>query len=249
MKSADRPPADPIVAALSAVRWRIEAACARSDRDPRTVKLVAVSKTKPAADVVRAADAGQRMFGENRVQEALAKQPEVDRDVEWHLVGALQRNKARHAVGAFALLHGIGESKLLAEIDRRAAARGIRQPLLLQVRLGGESSKSGVDPAGLSTLIDEAARLDHVELRGLMTIPPPAKQPDQARHWFTRLRELRDAEQARSGIDLPDLSMGMSGDFEPAVEEGATLIRVGTAIFGARENLPSEAKGSAPAGF
>lgn len=235
MKSADRPPADPIAAALAAVRSRIEAACARAGRDLRTVTLVAVSKTKPAADVVCAADAGHSVFGENRVQEALAKQAEVDRDVEWHLVGALQRNKARHAVGAFKLLHGVDDGKLLVEIDRRAAAKGIRQPLLLQVRLGNESSKSGIDPAGLSALVDEAARLDHIELRGLMTIPPPVEQPEQARRGFVRLRELRDAEAARSGIDLPELSMGMSGDFEVAVEEGATLVRVGTAIFGARD--------------
>ncbi len=235
MKSADRPPADPIVAALAAVRSRIEAACARSGRDPCTVTLVAVSKTKPATDVVRAADAGHSVFGENRVQEALAKQAEVDRDVEWHLVGALQRNKARHAVGAFTLLHGVDDSKLLVEIDRRAAAKGIRQPLLLQVRVGDESSKSGVDPAGLLALVEEAAGLDHIELRGLMTIPPPVEQAEQARRWFALLRELRDAEAARSGIDLPELSMGMTVDFEVAVEEGATLVRVGTAIFGARD--------------
>ncbi|TDI48590.1 MAG: YggS family pyridoxal phosphate-dependent enzyme [Acidobacteria bacterium] len=234
MKSVDRPPADPIAAALAAVRSRIEGACARCGRDLRTVTLVAVSKTKPAADVVRANDAGHSVFGENRVQEALAKQAEVDRDVEWHLVGALQRNKARHAVGAFKLLHGVDDSKLLVEIDRRAAAKGLRQPLLLQVRLGNESSKSGIDPADLSALVDEAVRLDHIELRGLMTIPPPVEQPEHARHGFARLRELRDAEAARSGVELPELSMGMSGDFEVAVEEGATLVRIGTAIFGAR---------------
>ena len=162
MKSAERPPADPIAAALAAVRSRIKAACARSGRDLRTVTLVAVSKTKSAADVVRATDAGHSVFGENRVQEALAKQAEVDRDVEWHLVGALQRNKARHAVGAFTLLHGVDDSKLLVEIDRRAAAKGIRQPLLLQVCIGDESSKSGVDPAGLSALVDHAARRDPI---------------------------------------------------------------------------------------
>ncbi len=235
MKSADRPPVDPIAAALAAVRSRIESACSRSGRDPGTVTLVAVSKTQSAAAVAQAADAGHRVFGENRVQEALAKRADVDRDVEWHLVGALQRNKARHVVGAFALLHGIDDSRLLSEIDRRAAAGGIRQSLLLQVRLGDESSKSGVDPAGLSALIDEAVGLDHVELRGLMTIPPPVEQPEHAREWFARLRELRDVEAARTGIELPELSMGMTGDFEVAVEEGATLVRVGTAIFGRRD--------------
>jgi len=234
MKSADRPPADPLVAALAAIRSRIEDACVRCGRDPQAVTLVAVSKTKPAADVVRAADAGQRVFGENRVQEALAKQADVDRGVEWHLVGALQRNKARHAVGAFALLHGVDDPRLLVEIDRRAAAHGIRQSLLLQVRVGGEATKSGVDAGALPALVDAAIDLKNVELRGLMTIPPPVERAEQSREWFARLRELRDTEAARTGVELPDLSMGMSGDFEVAVEEGATLVRVGTAIFGAR---------------
>jgi len=234
MKSADRPAADPIVAALARVRVRIDAACARSGRDPNGVRLVAVSKTKPASDIVRAADAGQTIFGENRVQEALIKKAEVDRVVDWHLIGALQRNKSRHAVGAFALLHGIGDEKLLAEIDRRAEAAGIRQAVLLQVRLGDEASKSGVDPAGLPALVDTAAGMPNIDLRGLMTIPPPVERADQARPWFRRLRRLRDVETGRTGIALSELSMGMTGDFEVAVEEGATLVRVGTAIFGAR---------------
>ncbi len=225
--------AEPIAAALGVVRSRIEQACARVGRDPGGVRLVAVSKTQPAERVNRAVAAGQRIFGENRVQEALAKQPDVAGDVEWHLVGALQRNKARHAVGAFALLHGVDNAKLLAEIDRRAAAAGIRQAVLLQVRLGDEPTKSGVDPAGLDELVDEAAGSAHVELRGLMAIPPPA-DAERTRSWFTRLRKLRDAQVARVRLALPELSMGMSDDFEIAVEEGATLVRVGTAIFGAR---------------
>ncbi len=183
---------------------------------------------------MRAAAAGQTVFGENRVQEALAKQSEVGPGVEWHLIGPLQRNKARHAVGAFALLHGVDNEKLLHEIDRRAAAAGCTQPILLQVRLGDESSKSGVDPQGLPALVDAALELDHVELRGLMSIPPPVDDPETARPWFARLRRLRDAEAARCGRDLPQLSMGMTGDFEVAVEEGATLVRIGTAIFGPR---------------
>jgi len=222
------------MAALAAVRQRIEAACVRVGRDPSAVRLVAVSKTRPASVVVRAADAGQTLFGENRVQEALAKKGEVDRPVEWHLVGALQRNKARHAVGAFSLLHGIDGEKLLTEIDRRAAAAGVRQAVLLQVRLGGEQAKSGVDPDELSQLVDVALGLDAVDLQGLMTIPPPAGTPEDSRRWFRGLRETRDAERDRTGAALPELSMGMTGDFEVAVEEGATLVRVGTAIFGAR---------------
>jgi pyridoxal phosphate enzyme (YggS family) len=234
MTSADPPPADPLAVALAAVRARIEAACARVGRDPGGVTLVAVSKTQPAAVVVRAADAGQTLFGENRVQEALAKQAAVDREVEWHLVGALQRNKARQAVGAFSLLHGVDNEKLLSEIDRRASAAGIRQAVLLQVRIGGEQAKSGIDPAGLPGLVDTALNCRSVDLGGLMTIPPPATRPEDGRPWFSALRELRDAERGRTGARLAHLSMGMTGDFEVAVEEGATLVRVGTAIFGPR---------------
>ncbi len=196
--------------------------------------LVAVSKTKPAELINQAVAAGHHVFGENRVQEAIAKQPDVVGPVEWHLVGALQRNKARHAVGAFALLHGVDSVRLLAEIDRRAASAGIRQALLVQVRLGDEPTKSGVDPAELDALVDAAVASEHVELRGLMTIPPPASEPESSRVWFTRLRELRDAQADRIDSPLPELSMGMTDDFEVAVEEGATLVRVGTAIFGAR---------------
>ena len=234
MRSADPPPADTIVAALAAVLARIDDACARARRNPGDVRLVAVSKTQPANVVRRAAAAGQTLFGENRVQEALAKQTEVDRPLEWHLVGPLQRNKARHAIGSFALLHAVDGVRLLREIDRRASASGLRQAVLLQVRLGDEDSKSGVDPSELPSLVDAALECVAVDLRGLMTIPPPVDDPQDARHWFARLRELRDTERARSGAELPDLSMGMSGDFEVAVEEGATLVRVGTAIFGAR---------------
>lgn len=236
MKSADRPPADPVVTGLLDVRTRLAEACFRARRDPRDVRLVAVSKTQPASAVIRAADAGQLLFGENRVQEALVKQGQVDRVVEWHLIGALQRNKARHAVGAFALIHAVDSVNVLAEIDRRAAASGIRQAILLQVRLGGEPSKSGVDPADLPALVEAALGCSAVELRGLMTIPPPADEPDQARRWFSRLRELRDAAGSRTGARLDELSMGMTADFEIAIEEGATLVRVGAAIFGARDN-------------
>ncbi len=225
---------DPIAAALRAVRSRIEKACARVGRDPAGVTLVAVSKTKPAELINQAVAAGHHVFGENRVQEAIAKQPDVVGPVEWHLVGALQRNKARHAVGAFDLLHGVDSVRLLAEIDRRAASAGIRQALLVQVRLGDEPTKSGVDPAELDALVDAAVASEHVELRGLMTIPPPAPDPESSRVWFARLRELRDAQADRIDSPLPELSMGMTDDFEVAVEEGATLVRVGTAIFGAR---------------
>jgi pyridoxal phosphate enzyme (YggS family) len=220
--------------ALEEVRGRIESACARSGRSVREVRLVAVSKTVDVERIRRLLDCGHDLFGENRVQEALEKIPLLGPAASWHLVGHLQRNKARHAVGAFELLHGVDSEKLAAEIDRRAFRAGIRQAVLLQVNLAGEATKSGVDEAGLPALLDAVAALPHVELRGLMTIPPPAVEPEESRRWFVRLRELRERSATGSGLALPELSMGMTDDFEVAVEEGATLVRVGRAIFGER---------------
>lgn len=218
---------------LSAVRSRIDEACRRSGRDASCVQLIAVSKSFPAEDVNRAFSAGQRCFGENRVQEALAKMGRVDPAARWHLIGALQTNKARQAIGAFELIHGVDRSSLAIGLERRAAAAGLRQPVLIQVRLGGEASKSGIDEGDLPALARVIRGLPHLELRGLMCIPPPVRQPAEARRWFARLRELRDALLSEVGA-LPELSMGMSHDFEVAIEEGATLVRVGRAIFGER---------------
>jgi len=219
---------------LREVRGRIAAACARAGRDPSTVRLVAVSKTVPAAVVREAVDAGQRLFGENRVQEALAKIGDVGGAVRWHLVGHLQRNKARHAVGTFELIHSVDDAELAREIDRRAAAAGVVQAVLVQANLAGEETKSGAGEADLLPLLDLAASLPALDLRGLMTLPPPSEDPEASRGWFRRLRALRDLGEARIGRALPELSMGMTEDFEVAVEEGATLVRVGRAIFGKR---------------
>jgi len=223
-----------IATALQAVRDRIEAACARAGREVREVRLVAVSKTVGVERIRRLVECGHDLLGENRVQEALQKIPALGPAVRWHLVGHLQRNKARHAVGAFELLHGVDSERLAVEIDRRAEQSGIRQAVLLQVNLAGEETKSGVGEAGLPALLDTVAALPGVELRGLMTIPPPAEDPEESRRWYSRLRELRDRSAARVGLPLPELSMGMTDDFEVAVEEGATLVRVGRAIFGER---------------
>jgi pyridoxal phosphate enzyme (YggS family) len=223
------------VSGLAAVRRRIEEACARAGREAGAVRLVAVSKSFPAERVRKLLDAGHTLFGENRVQEALAKIEAVGPGASWHLVGPLQRNKARHAVGAFELIHAVDGEKLAAEIDRRAAAMGVRQQVLLQLNLAEERTKAGVRRADLAALADAVARLEHVDLRGLMTIPPAPEQSGQSRRWFAELRELRDALAARLGRELPELSMGMTDDFEVAVEEGATLVRVGRAIFGERE--------------
>jgi pyridoxal phosphate enzyme (YggS family) len=222
-------------AALDSVRERIERACERSRRRPDTVRLVAVSKTFPAADVRRAMDHGHTLFGENRVQEALAKIEQVGPGARWHLVGHLQRNKVRHAVGVFELIHSIDGIELVRELDRRAAAAGVVQPVLLQVNLAAETTKHGTPADELPALVDATAALDHVALTGLMTIPPPVERAEDSRPWFARLRELGLAMSRRAGRDLSELSMGMTDDFEVAIEEGATLVRVGRAIFGERD--------------
>lgn len=222
-------------AGLEAVRERIARACGRSGRDPEDVRLVAVSKKFPADRVRELLDAGHTLFGENRVQEALAKIPEVGPGAVWHLVGSLQRNKARHVVGVFELIHSLDGEKLAVELDRRAGAAGRRQAVLVQLNLAGESTKSGVSEAGLRPLVESVAALDHLDLRGLMTIPPPVARAEESRRWFARLRELRDEVAQRLGRPLPELSMGMTDDFEVAVEEGATLVRIGRAIFGERD--------------
>jgi pyridoxal phosphate enzyme (YggS family) len=181
------------------------------------------------------AEAGQSVFGENRVQVALAKMGEVG-PARWHLVGHLQRNKARHAVGAFDLIHAVDDLELAREIDRRAAARSFVQPVLVEVNVAGEDTKEGVAVDALPRLLEDMVPLPSLDLQGLMAIPPPAGDPEASRPWFRELARLRDASARRLGRPLPHLSMGMSDDFEVAIEEGATLVRVGRALFG--ERLP-----------
>jgi pyridoxal phosphate enzyme (YggS family) len=222
--------------ALAEVQARISAACSRAGRDPSQVTLVAVSKTMPALRVSEMLQAGQRVFGENRVQEALAKMSEVGPPARWHLVGHLQRNKARHAVGAFELIHSVDDLDLAREIDRRAAAAGIVQAVLVEVNVAGEGTKHGVAPEALAALLEGMAGLPALDLQGLMAIPPPVEDPARARPWFASLAKLREEAARRLGAALPHLSMGMSDDFEVAVEEGATLVRVGRALFGERES-------------
>jgi pyridoxal phosphate enzyme (YggS family) len=219
---------------LAAVRERIARACDKAQRDPAGVTLVAISKTVPAEVIREAIDAGQTLFGENRVQEALPKIEALAAAARWHLVGHLQKNKARHAAGAFELIHGVDDLALAVELDRRAAAAGLAQPVLVQANLAGEITKHGEGEAGLLPLVAGVAALPHLVLRGLMIIPPIVADPEASRPWFARLRALRDAAGARLGRTLPDLSMGMTDDFPVAVEEGATLVRVGRAIFGDR---------------
>jgi len=219
---------------LASVLDRIDRACHRAGRDRSTVRLVAVSKTVPVERVEELVDLGHDLLGENRVQEALAKIPRLGSRAAWHLIGHLQRNKVRQVISLFELIHSVDNLKLGREIDRRAAAAGVKQPVLIQVNVSDESTKHGAHESELPELLDGLVCLDHVDVRGLMTIPPPVQRPDESRPWFVLLRELRDRTAARLGRDLPELSMGMTDDFEVAVEEGATLIRVGRAIFGER---------------
>jgi hypothetical protein len=228
---------DEIAARLSAVRQRLACAIERAGRLPSSVRLVAVSKTRPAGDVHAAFDAGQADFGENRVQEALEKIAATsDMPITWHLVGHLQSNKARKAAESFAWIHSIDSADLLKRVDAAAGEAGRRPELLVQVDLAGEATKHGAPAEAWLSLFDAAAECRAAQVTGLMLLPPFTPDPEDARPYFRRLRGLRD-DLAGRGVPhemLRELSMGMSHDFEVAVEEGATIVRVGTAIFGER---------------
>jgi pyridoxal phosphate enzyme (YggS family) len=213
-----------IAARVAGVNARIAAAAARSGRPPESVLLVAVGKTYPLPDLLAAHAAGIRAFGENRVQEAEEKFPHLPPDARGHLIGPIQSNKVNRAVKVAVAVQTIDSLDLARRVDRAAAAAGKRVLVFVQVRLGGEATKSGVDPANAAALVGAVRALPALDLRGLMTIPPPG----ETRRHFAALRKLGEA------LFLPELSMGMSDDFEAAIEEGATLVRVGTAIFGAR---------------
>jgi len=233
-------------ARLAAIRDRIAAACRRAGRDPSEVVLVGVSKTHPAAAVEAAWRAGLRTLGENRVQEALAKSrelahlPQPPDGPEWHLIGPLQSNKVRSALELFRTIHSIDRASIAEALDREAAARGLHLTGFLEINVGAEPSKHGFLPDGLAEAVRPLAGLQHLRIAGLMAIPPQGDDPEESRRWFVRLRELRDALVARpEWSGWPGwLSMGMSHDFEVAIEEGATHVRVGTAIFGARAAKP-----------
>lgn len=220
---------------LARVREDIACAARRAGRDPADVELVAVSKTHPASDVAALYRAGQRVFGESYVQEAVAKQAELAHlPLSWHFIGGLQRNKARFVAGAFDLVHSVDSLRLAEALDRKALERGTVQEVLIEVSLAGEEQKSGVVEAGLPALAEALRGMAGLRLTGLMVLPPFFDDPEGARPYFARARELRDGLEGRLGIRLPRLSMGMTGDFAAAVEEGATLVRIGTRIFGAR---------------
>ena len=220
---------------LAAVRSQIANAARSAGRRAEDIELVAVSKTHPPETLHEALDAGQTLFGENRVQEARAKIPLLPGRARWHLIGHLQKNKIRHALAAgFELFHGIDSLELAREFDRIANEAGMFPRVLLEVNVAGEASKFGFSPDKLRTEMEPLLALGRLQIEGLMTIPPFSPEAETSRPYFVALRELRDVLQTEFRVPLPRLSMGMSGDFAVAVEEGATLVRVGTAIFGTR---------------
>jgi pyridoxal phosphate enzyme (YggS family) len=228
-----------IVENVHDVLERIRAAALRAGRQPEAVRLVAATKFVPIDRIIVAAEAGAECFGENRLQEALPKLDALrDRSgISWHFIGRLQRRKAKTIVGRFELIHSVDGVDLAREIDRRAGMSGIRQAVLLEVNVGGERSKAGVAPADVGTALTALDAMPNLDVKGLMAIPPPVRTSEEARPYFRRLRDLaRSVMEANrfSRVRMDELSMGMSGDFEVAIEEGATIVRVGAAIFGDR---------------
>lgn len=219
---------------LQVIRDRIAAAAQRCGRDPASVELLAVSKTFPVEAIREAVDAGQLLFGENKVQEILAKAPQLPANLQWHLIGHLQSNKVRKVLPQVQAIHSVGSLDLARDVDRIAGELGLFPQVYLEVNLGDESSKHGFGAESLRANLEALYALKRLEIQGLMCIPPFADEAEKSRPYFVQLRTLRDELEQRGGAPLPKLSMGMSHDFDIAIEEGATIVRVGSAIFGAR---------------
>ncbi len=224
---------------LVRVRERIAAACARAGREPSGVRIVAVSKTQPAEAVVEAVAAGADAIGENRVQEAAAKRPAVAGATPWHLIGPLQRNKARSALELFDVIETVDRPELADRLEALLAPEGRALPVFLEVNVGGEAQKSGVLPDAALALVERiVSRCPHLCVRGVMTVPPYDPDPERSRPVFAALRRLASEIAARAGLAPLELSMGMSEDFEVAIEEGATVVRLGRVVFGERRSAP-----------
>jgi PLP dependent protein len=217
---------------LVIVQARIGAAAYKAGRDVSSIRLVLASKTQPSEAIRAAWEGGARDFGENYVQEAIAKRAELAdlTNIRWHLIGHLQTNKAKTAAGAFALIHSVDSVRLAEALARAQPSPRVHS--LIEVNLGGEASKTGVAPEEVAAILDAAH--EKIEIDGLMTIPPPARSAEASRPYFARLREMRDRLATESGYALSELSMGMTDDFEVAIEEGATIVRIGRAVFGER---------------
>jgi pyridoxal phosphate enzyme (YggS family) len=231
---------EPIAENLERVKSQIADAAKKNERSLDDIELVAISKTHEAEKVHAALDAGQQVFGESRVQEARAKIPLLPSSARWHFVGRLQKNKIRHALPLFELFHSVGSIELAREMNRIANEEGLSPRILLEVNLAGEGSKIGFAPDSLRAEMEALLELPRLTIEGLMTIPPLAPEAETSRKYFSALRDLRDQLAAQFQVRLPQLSMGMSGDFLVAIEEGATLVRVGTAIFGKRSRPKQE---------
>ncbi|MBQ5334485.1 MAG: YggS family pyridoxal phosphate-dependent enzyme [Oscillospiraceae bacterium] len=221
-----------VLTRLAEIRKRIASACEEAGRDPQEVTLMAVTKTVDPALINTAVDAGVTVLGENRVQEYLSKRDAYRRNAEVQFIGHLQTNKVRQIIDGVSMIQSVDSLHLAEAIDRAAAAKGIVMPVLLEVNIGGELSKSGVDPDGLLPLLKAASAFPHITVRGLMTIPPPETDRNAQDAVFARMKALFDAASAEFPMDT--LSMGMSGDYESAVRHGATVVRIGSALFGAR---------------
>jgi hypothetical protein len=221
-------------ASVKSVQQRIEAACARSRREPGSITLVTVSKGQSPAMVCAAAELGLSLFGENKVQEAKAKIPQCPGRLLWHMVGHLQTNKCRDVVGLFEMVQSVDSLHLAEELNRRAEQAAKTMPVLLEVNAVGEASKFGCRPDQLLADFGAINALPRLEIQGLMTVPPWTLDPEKVRPVFRQMRELKERCEQLLGAPLPHLSMGMTGDFEVAIEEGATMVRIGTALFGAR---------------
>lgn len=225
---------------LQAIRERIATAATRGGRDPASVELLAVSKTFPVEAIREAVDAGQLVFGENKVQELLTKAPQLPAKLQWHLIGHLQSNKVRKILPAVKFIHSIGSLDLARDVDRIAAELGLYPKVYLEINLAAEGSKHGFSPAQVRSQLEDLYALRRLEIQGLMCIPPFDADAAKSRPYFVQLRELRDELEKIGDGPLPLLSMGMSHDFEIAIEEGATIVRVGSAIFGERKPKAKE---------
>jgi pyridoxal phosphate enzyme (YggS family) len=229
-----------LIERASSIFKRISHAALRAGRNPENIKLIAVTKTVDVNAIKEAMDAGLRIFGENRVQEAKEKISDLrfeisDSGIEWHLIGHLQKNKAKYAVQLFDLIQTIDSMELADELNKQSEKTGKIQRVLVQVKLSEEETKHGASESELTPLLQKINDLKNLRLEGLMTMPPYFEDAEKARPYFRKLREIRDAAE-KQGFDLPELSMGMSHDFEVAIEEGATMVRIGTALFGERRN-------------
>ena len=221
---------------LNQVRENIKAACEAAGRDPKEVTLIAVSKTKPVHMLQEAYDAGARVFGENKVQEITDKYPQLPKDIQWHMIGHLQRNKVKYLIGKVVLIHSVDSLRLAEQIEHEAAKADIVMPVLIEVNVAEEESKFGTTSEAAMQLVEAVSKLPHIKIRGLMTIAPFTDNPEDNRIYFRKLKQLSVDIKSKNidNVDMDELSMGMTGDYEVAIEEGATMVRVGTSIFGKR---------------